>query len=80
MDDPLRIFLATCADGWVMAMDRCYYFSETRYETAANMTDAMERCKSMHTGANLVSVRNKAEQDVIYGEKGFDPGVTQLNL
>ena len=52
-------------------MDRCYYFSESKDEQAANMTEAAEKCKSLHTGANLISVRNSADQDAIYGEPDF---------
>ena len=59
-------------------MDRCYYFSESKDEQASNMTEAADKCKSLHTGANLISIRTQADQDDIYGEPGFSPVVLKI--
>ena len=49
--------------GWVEFKDRCYFFA---HEAMVNYSQAVDRCGN--SGAQLVTITNKEEQEFLAGE------------
>ena len=58
----------TCGDGWKKVLDKCVYYSYDFDEKAHNWTEAQLKCRALPQGANLATIKSKAENDAFYSK------------
>ena len=58
----------SCPSGWNEILGRCIYDSADDFDYTQSWLTAKEKCKSLHEGSTLVSVRNQADQDALFKE------------
>ena len=65
--------IAPCPSGWNEILGRCV-FKSVDDDIVENWNAAKDKCKELHVGATLASIRDQADQDVFQGihKKYFD--------
>ena len=62
--------IAPCPSGWNELLGRCV-FKSVDDDIVENWNAAKDKCKELHVGATLASIRDQADQDVFQGNYSF---------